>query len=543
MNKRRLSAALIILFSLLAVNLAAQNPSNITTDSFTETAGTGLVINTNPSNVTVFIDGAERGKTPITFQNMTQGIYNIRLTKDGYKERGFNVTLFNTSRLVVSIKMEEDTGSARITVYRSPESPDDLPLNPHIFVSSSDNASLKPVNDNTMLINLPIGFHYIRVRAFGWEDASEIITISDNSTVIANIYMKPAQFKLVNAAQSRRRFNPLNSNKLGENEYRVEVTAPGNGTITIFNSGEEIVYNANIGDFDSAIQHIKWNGRDSEGNPLPQGIYTVKIEASGFSPNASDKSAESFTLELKTEVNYSMNIIPLSLESGMSGLTFAPMPHTIPQGSYQFDANIFFGSFFVPEKGDTLALPLLFNMRISPLNKLELHTGVNVNPYFANDTSGGFTGWGISGSVKYNFLSIELLTLTAGATYSWTGEHGDLPLNPGRGIGAHLPLSVNIDSFSIIFCPSIFWYGPAGYIPSLFLSAGAVYFGNIFNAGLSARCELDFSKDTLKTKVLTGAEVHLFPSPSNLFFSFSAGMTFHEQSIGGYGGFKIGIIN
>ena len=549
MNKPLLSVLLIFLFSLPVFDLAALNPSDIVADNFEETAGTGLVINTNPANVTVFIDGVERGKTPVVFRNMTNGIYRIRLTKDGYKERVFNVTLHNTSRLIASIKMEENKGTAQITVHRSPDSPRELPLNPYIFVSSSGNASSIPSQDNTALINLPVGFHYIRVRAFGWEDVSQIVTIRDNSTVTADIYLKPAQFKLVNVTQSRKRFNPLNSNNLGVNQYRVEVTAPGSGSVTISNSGDETVYSAETGVFDSPVQYVTWNGRDNDGSPVPEGVYTVTIKASGFSPNALDNSGDVPALELKTEINYAMNIYPLSLESGISGLTFTPMPHTIPLGSYQFDAGVIFGSFSLPETKNTsremsaLALPLEFNMRLSPVNKLELHTSVNVNPYFGNDNHEGFTGWGISGSVKYNIISINLLSFTAGASYSWTDEYGDLPLSPGRGIGAHLPLSFNLNSFSIVFCPSIFWYGPAGYIPSLFLSAGAVYSGSIFNAGLSARCELDFAEDPLNVKVLTGAEVHFFPPPSNLFFSFSVGLIYQEQYTGGYGGFKIGIIN
>jgi len=249
-------------------------------------------------------------------------------------------------------------------------------------------------------------------------------------------------------------------------------------------------------------------------------------------------------LKLETEINYSTNIIPLSLESGLSGLIFSPMPHVLPAGSYQFDAGIIPGSFSVPintqEINNTVVLPFQINFRVSPVNRFELSGSFNINSYFENQKQ---TGWGLSGAAKYNIINTNPLFFAAGISYIWAANYGENPLTPGSGIGLHAPLSLDLENFSITFCPSLFWHGPSGPIPSLLLSTGALYRGNWVNTGLSMRCELDLKENSLPPRFLTGAEVHLFPPPSNFVFSFIGGIWTQEQHIGGFGGLKIGIIN
>ena len=538
MNRLSLTIAVLLFFSLLPPRLSAQNTGDITGDRFEETSGRGLVIRTNPAGVKVFIDGAERALTPASFENLPPGEYNIRLSKEGYTERSFQVTLFSTSRLVVSIKMEEERGLVQVSVHRA--AGNQIPFNPQILTSPLDDiisAENLPAAHNA-LISMPAGYRTIRVRAFGWEDALETVFVSANDTVKVNILMRAAPFKIANASQNRKRFNPLNAGSAGTAEFRFDVTAPGSGMIIIKDSDGSVVYEKQTDNFDTWHQTFSWDGKDSSGSVLPEGKYTVLIEA--------EKSSLSMTAEIK----FADNIIPLSLESGISGLTFSPLPHVLPSGSYQITAGIFFGSFPLPDftsrdLSNALGLPLEINMRISPFNRFELTTSVNIVPYFENHVQKSFAGWGISGSAKFNIIESSSIPLAfaAGVSYTWAGNTGELPLSPGKGLGIHAPLSLEFTNFSIAFCPSSFWQGPEGLVPVLLLSAGALYKGANVNAGLSARCELDFTKESFNPKYLAGADVYLYPLPSNLFISFSAGAIFQERCLGWYGGFKLGIIN
>jgi len=586
MNKRAANIILFIFLFFFSFPIAAQNASVITGDRFEETIGRGLEIRTNPAGVKIFIDGAERGVSPITFESLQHGEYQIRLSRDGYKDRVFNVTLFSASRLVVSIKMEEERGLIQVSVHKAPDSPDHLPFNPQIFFGSTgDNAAhenfpqtaLKnegskevPIfHENNALLNLPAGYQTIRARAFGWEETSVTVLINKNETGKADILMNSAPFSMKNVSQNRRRFNPLNPGNMGENRYSFEVTSPGTGVITIMNNDNDIVFSGSLGVFDTWINHITWNGRDSEDNLLPAGVYAVVIKTTSLKQNQlihaageaafpidtdqNDEDIFSFTLE--TLINYSNDILPLSAVCGISGLTFTPMPHVLSLGSIQIDAGILTGSFLLRQADDSndtqeinniFGFPFEINMRISPFKRTELTTSVNINPYLNKQERKMFTGWGISGSLKFNIINENLISFAAGASYEWAGKNGDHPLSPGRGAGLHLPLSFELTNLSLIFCPALFWRGPEGFIPALLLSTGALYKGSVFNAGLSMRCEIDFTENinnSKSPKFFTGAEVHLFPPPSHFVFSFLAGIIYHEQKTGGYGGFKIGIIN
>jgi len=521
----------------------AVNVSDITSDTLEETSGTGLEIRTNPSGVRVFINNVERGTTPVVFEELAKGEYSIRLSKEGYRDRQFNVTLFNNSRLVVSIKMEEVRGFADVTVHRMRESNQALPFKPQIYSNAQGGTLLADSlsSDNKTLLNLPAGYNIIRARAFGWEDETVTVMIEEDSTTAVDIYMKPAVFRIGNASQSRKRFNPRNSGSLGSAEYRFDVSAPGSGVMTVTDASGSVVYSRPLGDFNTWSHRVTWNGRDAYGNTVPEGVYAVRIEASPLFPIHGGE-AEVTGLTMESEIDYSINIFPLSLTGGMPGLTFAPLPHVLPAASYQIKAEVFYGSFLLQGSDDGTVItgfPYGIGLRVSPFNRLEAAIFFNINPQVDNST-----GWGISSSVKYNILNGASfpLALSAGINYAWASGNGEDPLSPGRGAGLHIPLSLELRDFSIILTPALFWHGPDNFVPMLLLSAGALYRGGWYTTGLSARVEFDFTENSANPKFLTGLEAHFFPPPSTLFFSVKAGLWTRDSLIGGYGGARIGII-
>ncbi|MDR0321316.1 MAG: PEGA domain-containing protein [Treponema sp.] len=511
-------------------------------ETFEEKEGRGLEIKTNPSNVKVFINGIDSGETPYSNNSLPPGQYNIRLSREGYNEQNFWVTLFSNSRLVVTIDMnQEPEGSAHVSVFRSAGSPSSLPLNPQIYSNTNDEeiTAVSQLNSNTTLINLHTGLNSIKVRAFGWEDETVTVSVSSQSTAVVDIYMKPAAFRLQNISQSRRRFNPSNPGSLGITEYRFEVSAPGSGFISITDSDGSEVFRRRLDQFSTWVQNVTWDGRDSLGEILPEGIYTVLIEASPL-PQYTQGTVEPLSLTIETEINYSANIFPLSLDSGLSGLTFSPLPHTLPAGSYQVKAGILYGSFYIKREDvkeeNVSGMPFNISMRIAPLKQFEMITVFNINPYFEDKI-----GWGVSGSAKYNIINGSgsgPLMFAAGVSYYWASEFGEYPLSPGRGVGIHTPLSLELSSVSIAFCPAVFWRGPEGLTPELLLSAGLLYRGSWLTWGISTRFEFDFTENP---RIFAGAELHLFPPPSNLVFSLHAGIL-TQNNIGGYGGLAIGFV-
>jgi len=543
MSRPRLILMLLLLLLLLPGAITARETKDILSDTFEEFPGEGLEIYTNPSGIRVYIDGVDQGYTPIVIDDPAPGIHLIRLVQDGYIERSFNINVFSKSRLIISIKMEAILGQVMLSIYREKGSPEQRTFNPQIYANIGDDNStpITPPHDNKIMLNLPIGYNTIKIRAFGWNDSLRTVLVDEYTMVILNVYMKPAIFKVENVSQNRKRFNPMNPGSLGVTEYNFEVSSPGTGTFKITDANGSVVYEKELKQFDTWVQNVKWDGKDSQGVPYPEGVYTALLEA--FAPSDLNQNEKKhFSIEMKTEISYSALIFPLSVESGISGLTFTPLPHTLPTGSYQIKANLLFGSFNVPSKTQEYESKFLFpfgiSMRTSLLNRFELMTSFNITPRLED-----LIGLGVLGSAKYNFLDGSgnvPIAFSLGASYTWTNINGEYPLSPGRGAGIYMPLSWELTNLSIAFCPIIFWHGPEGLIPQLLLSTGALYHGSWIAGGISMRYEIDFV-DNARSRFLTGIEVNLFPPPSNLFFSFRGGIIYH-QDIGGYGGMGIGLI-
>jgi len=540
MTLRFVFAILIFLFLFPAL-LKARDVNDIAEDNFQEAGGRGLAIRTNPPGADVFIDGVRRGVTPLVLDNLEAGEHHIRLTKEGYKERRFNVTLRSNSRLEVSIVMEEERGLVLVTVYRARESNELVPFNPQITAGALGETQ-GPVflsSGEKTVLSLPVGLRTIRARAFGWEDASVTVLVRENFTASADIYMEPAVFRLERGSQNRRRFNPANSGNLGVSEFRFEVSAPGEGIFTVRDKNGTTVYEKRLDRFDTWFQSVTWNGRDSGNNPLGEGFYTAVIEAHPL-PEYSTGSAQTEVISFESEINYSLNIFPVSLSGGTPGLVFAPLPQTLPSGSFQIEGGFLFGSFRENEARAFSGLPFEIGFRFSPLNRLEISAVFNANPLF--DNMANSAGWGISGSVKYNFIETSPVSLSAAVSYAWANENGEAPLSPGKGLSFYTPFSLELENFLLVFSPGVFWHGPESPTPALLLPAGIFYRGGWISSGLSLRPEIYFTDSKERTRFLAGLEVRLFPPPSNLVFSLQAGIWNQGGQTGGYGGLGIGII-
>jgi len=487
---------------------------------------------TNPAGVTVYIDGVERGVTPLTINDLRQGDYLVRLSRDGYETRTFNVTVFNSSRLNVAVKMRELHGFVNLTVRRSPASPQSLPFEPHIVNFLHDHfqtrENISP--DGSLLLTLPSTVNTINIRAFGWENVSVPVLVEENITTELNIVMQSAQMEIEGINQRQARFNPLNPGAMGLSFIRFQVTTYGTGTMTVFDSNNSAVYTEELRQFDNPFQTVTWNGRDSDGNTVPQGTYTITIEARTLD-EYSQGETEIVSVSIQTAVNYSLNTLPLSIENVSAGLTFSPLPHVLTSfGNYQISVNAAF---------DGSGFPFKIGFRFLPFNRFELTAGFSVNPQLEENVI-----WSISGSAKYNFINKTdslPIAFSLGVSYEWaTGTHEN-SLSRGIGVSFFAPLSFELANFSIALSPAAFWRGPETPVPEFQLSAGILYRASWFNAGISARYEFDFN-DINDSRFLAGAEARFFPAPLFIFYSIQGGVILRGEQLSGYGGLGIGII-
>jgi hypothetical protein len=534
-------------------------------DRVEELEGQGLYIRTHPAGAKVYIDGLERGSSPLSLEGLRPGEYSVRIEKEGYRHRRFKVRVRQGSRLFLNLELEEARGQVVLRINREAGSPgaELLPLDPRVSVDNMSAAAFDAASPGTssaqvsrdswigMALNLPVGWRTIRVRAFGWEEAAATVYVAENSFQYQDINLKPGAFRVFNLSLRRPRFNPANPGALGNAELSFEVSGPGRGRIIIEDEGGRQVYAGDMGPFTTWVQQFLWNGRDGLGQALPDGGYTITLHAEALPPLA--PAGES--LILKAEIDSSRKIRPLDLASGKPGLLFAPLPQRLPPGAFQIEGSLLFGAppynrayreTSPTGSGPWTSLPFALGLRFSPLERLELAAALNVVPRF--DASARY---GFAGSAKWVFLGSGLkdwelpLNLSLGLSGGWMEGRSASPFGLSSGLELFLPLSWNITPLlTLAFTPSGLWTGDEGFpweaLPRLLLSGGLLAEYAFITAGLSVQGELNFSG--LRPSLKMAGELKLFPPPSRFVFSLHGGASREDRRWEGFGGLGIGIL-
>ena len=74
-----------------------------------------IYINSTPSNAKAYLEGAYRGRTPLTISNLEVGEYQIRISKDGYYDWYSTVQIKQNITAQVFAQLEPMTGSLYVT--------------------------------------------------------------------------------------------------------------------------------------------------------------------------------------------------------------------------------------------------------------------------------------------------------------------------------------------------------------------------------------------------------------------------------------------
>ncbi|MDR1901713.1 MAG: PEGA domain-containing protein [Treponema sp.] len=517
--------------------------SGFSEDRIEELEGKGLHIRTNPAGAKVFIDGIERGNSPLILENIEQGIYNIRLEKEGYKARRFRARVHDGSRLFISIEMEEAQGKVLLSVKPAAGSPpkDKLAWNPVVIADG------KQVFDSA--VTLQTGFRTFRASSFGWEDASETVFIAEDSIQSLNLELKPAQFRLSSGRLRRNRFNPDNAGALGIAEINFEVSAPGTGSMSVFDSTGEMILSRNLPVFQTWSQHTSWNGRKADGTRAPDGAYQVKISAQSIPWDDTLPREQSISLEVA--VDSSVNIYPLSIAGGIPGLIFAPVPGILPPGAFQIEAAFIAGALPVRRSTDGgtgietfRQFPFAVGFRFSVTEQVEISAEADIGAFLDRDSV-----WGLSGSAKWLILNPQktgFTGLAAGMYGAWSNGETASPFLPGNSTGLFLPLSFRLSpAFFLLLSPVFFLdlCNTEDIFLNARLAAGIHFYRSFITGGLSVSLEHRLTGAGEFSPVLhAGAELKYFPPPSNLVFTLTGGVLLEDKILGGFGGLGLGLI-
>lgn len=539
----------MVLFATFFLFAAApQSAEEEREDSYVETDGSGLTIQSVPSGATVYIDGVRRGETPLVLENLAPGSYHLVLVKDGYEKRSVRLTLTEGKHLDLTLVLVKATGRLIITVERAPEAPgpEKLPLDAEISV---DGIAV-PFSS---YLSLPVGLHRVRVEAFGWESVEKTVMIYQDLTQILEVSLQPARFRISGFRTERSRFNPHNPGMLGATDIRFSVSAAGTGIITILDSRNKPVYQYQFPPFTERNQRLTWRGIDNTGAILGDGPYTLVLTATSLPIDNSEPIG--LTERLSIIIDSSLVIRPWSITSGLAGLLYVPLAETLGSGSFQMDARLAAGLPYGSDSAFT-SVPFSFGLRISPADAWELGLSGEFDTSREPDAnqfslalrrrlSGSSPKASLSMALDLSYTLAEVSALDDPLVISWSGSQGGIRL----GLPIFVPLGAGI-GFGL--GPGVVWPmdssgSGTAVIPTLELGAGLAAMGTTLTGGLSAKV---IWQETPGTSIIwepgpafAAGEFHWFPRPSVFVFHLSGGLWYYREKAGTFGSIGLGIIH
>ncbi|MDR0669217.1 MAG: PEGA domain-containing protein [Treponema sp.] len=568
---------------LCAPLLAAQTSFPINGDRVETVKGRGLLVRTKPAGARVYIDGIERGQTPLELPDLRSACYSIRVSKSGYEERELRVHVSGEGRLELDLELWALAGRILLTVRAEAESAFSVPARrPDLFIDGSAPledralegirfgnagrfpapgippripggqvylvsagsrlAAVVPVSASQWVYDLyvPIGLRRIRVRAFGRREARTTLTVESGKTLTVTLDLPPAAFHLSPGRLSRAAFNPANTGTLGSTGLSFEVSAPGRGLFSVLDREGRLIYSRELTPFTTWSQEAVWDGRNQEGEIQEDGPYTLQVEAyPSTGPAGKPEAPQRFSRQVL--IDSSLVIYPLTLFAAMPGLFYTPSPALLPPGAFQTEFSLLFGQ--TPMDRDAAApggIPVELAFRYSPLKNLELAGAVDL--FFAGDNT---SPWGFSLSLKRPFTgSGEKAGIALLGAFSWAQDMKKSPQREGASL--IVPMSFDVaGGLSLLLAPGVFWSAWERPEPRPLLSLGSLYRRGMVSAEISLRGELDISravKGGPPLDLFSSAGVTLNPPPSNLVFGLAGGLWNRTPGPAVFGVFSLGLI-
>ncbi len=185
-----------------------------------------LTITSEPSGASVYINGAYKGTTPLTL-SVTPGTYEVKLTKQGYKNYMTTVELSPDKSKTLSVTLSPIYGRVQIT---------SIPSGAKVYVNSSYKG-MTPLS-----LSLPPGMYTIKVSKQGYKNYETTLILSAGEHKAISVTLTPA-FGHVTVTSTPSGASvyidgkyagttPLENYKLSTGEHTVKVEKEGYETYT-----------------------------------------------------------------------------------------------------------------------------------------------------------------------------------------------------------------------------------------------------------------------------------------------------------------------
>ena len=394
---------------------------------------TGLKIRSTPSGADVYLNNRYMGITPLLIDDIDPGSYKITLRLDGYYSESEWIS-YSGEYESFYFDLDEITGFLRIETV-----PPDAEINYGALWVPADR-----------LHELTVGTRTIRIRAFGYEELSRSVQIKERKVTKLSVILNEAAFDISGLQSNRTVFNPRNAGLLGLARIRFRVSNYGRGRAVIRDQQNQIVFSLDLGRFDTWNQGFDWDGRRTEGAPLPDGSYTVQIEGVGEQEGRQD------TARLAVLIDSSILLRFRSLWSGSAGLLYAPTADILPGGGIQVSTLVLAHASGSGSQS-LIRVPVNLGMRfgIGPLNRFELDTSIGGVIGYKDETF--YLPWFASAAFKASLMrptGTFDLSSAAQVKFSYQSTHTDTLAN-FTGLSVGMPGGVHLGPLSLVFSPEV----------------------------------------------------------------------------------------
>jgi hypothetical protein len=275
----------------------------------------------------IYIDNTYVGFAPYS-GNVPQGSHYIEVDVQGYYPLGAWFSLnektlynlrFNPAQITGKIALTIEPNDASVTI-------DDLPV-------------------EGSLVEKPIGKHIVIVRHFGYSEQRAEVQVQEKTTSSVSVILARVPFAIGNPGFSRPVFNPSNTGAAGSSSLGFTASNYGSATAEIRAPDGRLVASLEYPDIKSWSQSSVWKGLDTNGAPLPDGIYTAEIiaRAAPGVPVQADAVGPDGTIRAKAQVQIDSSLVvrPTGTVSAVPGLLFMPDPLPQPAGTLAIGASWF----------------------------------------------------------------------------------------------------------------------------------------------------------------------------------------------------------
>jgi hypothetical protein len=148
-----------------------------------------LSLTSSPSSATVYVNGVQRGQTPLTVNDLAEGTYSIRFEKAGYEPVVHGTMVRAGETLSLKGELTLSTGEVKVQTQ---------PSKVQVFLGGKCILTTSPESKDSFTsaeatLKLPIGEHALVFRADGYADAARKVIVKKfgNETVRVRLTFKP----------------------------------------------------------------------------------------------------------------------------------------------------------------------------------------------------------------------------------------------------------------------------------------------------------------------------------------------------------------